>query len=87
MVKQAIYERIEKLESKQPEVKEEKESEEKELDRIVFNISMYSGHENLNDYTKQIREYFARVCSNEFSIEGEQHIKDVALDFCKKQKI
>jgi replicative DNA helicase len=36
---------------------------------------------------KQIREYFARVCSNEFSIEGEQHIKDVALDFCKKQKL
>ncbi len=36
---------------------------------------------------KQVREYFARVEANTFSIEGEQHIKDVALDFCKKQKL
>jgi len=36
---------------------------------------------------KQVREYYARVQSNDFSIEGEQHIKDVSLDFCKKQKL
>jgi KaiC/GvpD/RAD55 family RecA-like ATPase len=36
---------------------------------------------------KQVREFFARIHSNEFSIDGEQHIKDVALDFCKKQKL
>lgn len=36
---------------------------------------------------KQVREYFARVSSKEFSIDGEQHIKDVSLDFCKKQKL
>ena len=36
---------------------------------------------------KQVREYFARVTSNDFSIDGEQHIKDQSLDFCKKQKL
>lgn len=36
---------------------------------------------------KQVREFYARLMSNEFSIDGEQHIKDVSLDFCKKQKL
>jgi replicative DNA helicase len=36
---------------------------------------------------KQVREYFARVMSNDFSLDGEAHIKDVSLDFCKKQKL
>ena len=36
---------------------------------------------------KQTREFFARVQANEFSLDGEQHIKDVSLDFCKKQKL
>jgi hypothetical protein len=36
---------------------------------------------------KQVREFFARVQSNEFSLDGEQHIKDVSLDFCRKQKL
>jgi replicative DNA helicase len=36
---------------------------------------------------KQVREYFARISSNEFSVDGEQHIKDTSLDFCKKQKL
>jgi KaiC/GvpD/RAD55 family RecA-like ATPase len=36
---------------------------------------------------KQTREFFARVQSNEFSLDGEQHIKDVSLDFCRKQKL
>ena len=36
---------------------------------------------------KQVREYFARISSNDFSIDGEQHIKDQSLDFCKKQKL
>jgi KaiC/GvpD/RAD55 family RecA-like ATPase len=36
---------------------------------------------------KQVREFFARVQSNEFSLDGEQHIKDISLDFCKKQKL
>jgi replicative DNA helicase len=36
---------------------------------------------------KQIRDYYARIQSNEFSVEGAEHIKDVSLDFCKKQKL
>lgn len=36
---------------------------------------------------KQVREFFARISANEFSLDGEQHIKDVSLDFCKKQKL
>lgn len=36
---------------------------------------------------KQVREYYARIQSNDFSLEGEQHIKDISLDFCKKQKL
>jgi len=36
---------------------------------------------------KQVREFFARIQSNEFSLDGEQHIKDISLDFCKKQKL
>jgi len=36
---------------------------------------------------KQVREYFARISSNEFSLDGEQHIKDISLDFCRKQKL
>lgn len=36
---------------------------------------------------KQVREFFARLQAKEFSIDGEQHIKDVSLDFCKKQKL
>lgn len=36
---------------------------------------------------KQTREYYARIESNEFSADGKQYIKDVSLDFCKKQKL
>ncbi len=36
---------------------------------------------------KQVRDFYARIQSNEFSLDGEQHIKDVSLDFCKKQKL
>jgi replicative DNA helicase len=36
---------------------------------------------------KQVREYFARVIANDEMVSGSEHIKDVALDFCKKQKL
>lgn len=36
---------------------------------------------------KQVRDYYSRIQANEFSIEGAEHIKDVSLDFCKKQKL
>tara|TARA_R110000851_G_scaffold309089_6_gene468374 strand:+ start:1795 stop:3165 length:1371 start_codon:yes stop_codon:yes gene_type:complete len=36
---------------------------------------------------KQMREYFTRICSSESNVDGVEHIKEVALDFCKKQKL
>ena len=36
---------------------------------------------------KQVREYFARVMANDEMVTGSELIKDVALDFCKKQKL
>ena len=36
---------------------------------------------------KQIRDYFARVCSSDFEIDGADYIKSVSLDFCRKQKL
>ena len=35
---------------------------------------------------KQIREFYARVLSTD-SVDGAEHIKDVSLDFCRKQKL
>jgi replicative DNA helicase len=37
--------------------------------------------------TKQIRDYFARVCSSNFEVDGADYIKSVSLDFCRKQKL
>jgi replicative DNA helicase len=36
---------------------------------------------------QQVRKYYARVLSTDSSIENADHIKEVALDFCKKQKL
>ena len=39
-----------------------------------------------NDATQtQVRDYFARIHKSDMEIEGEEYIKDTALDFCKKQ--
>lgn len=35
---------------------------------------------------KQVREFFARIISSD-TVDGSEHIKDVSLDFCKKQKL
>ena len=41
-----------------------------------------------NEITQQqVRKYFARILSNDNSVENAEHIKEVALDFCKKQKL
>ena len=37
-----------------------------------------------NEITQQqVRKYFARILSTENSVENAEHIKEVALDFCK----
>jgi len=34
---------------------------------------------------QQVRSYFARICNSE--VEGRSYIKEVSLDFCRKQKL
>ena len=34
---------------------------------------------------KQVRDYFSRIYKSDMEVEGEEYIKDTALDFCKKQ--
>ena len=36
---------------------------------------------------KQTRDYFARIQSQQSKTDGQEYIKDTALDFCKKQKL
>jgi len=34
---------------------------------------------------QQVRSYFARICNSE--VEGRKYIKEISLDFCRKQKL
>jgi len=34
---------------------------------------------------KQVRDYFSRIHKSDMEVEGEEYIKDTALDFCRKQ--
>lgn len=36
---------------------------------------------------KQVRDFYARAIANENTIDDAKYIKDVSLDFCKKQKL
>lgn len=41
-----------------------------------------------NEVTRtQIREYFARIYATPAEVDGAEHIKEVSLDFCRKQKL
>lgn len=56
--------------------------------RDIMVSILRSDMEKENDVTKdQVRSYFARLQTNEFSTDGQQYIKDISLDFCKKQKL
>ena len=35
----------------------------------------------------RIRDYFARTISTELEVDGTKYIKDISLDFCRKQKL
>jgi len=50
----------------------------------IMTTILRSGLEEENDATKkQIRDYFARIYNTD--VDGEDYIKDTAIDFCKKQ--
>jgi len=36
---------------------------------------------------RQLRDYFARLYSSPSQVDGSEHIKEVSLDFCRKQKL
>ena len=47
---------------------------------------MRSELDDENDATqKQVRDYFSRIHKSDMEVEGEEYIKDTALDFCRKQ--
>ena len=47
-----------------------------------------SEFETANEVTRtQIRDYFARVYASSTDVDGAEHIKEVSLDFCRKQKL
>jgi len=53
--------------------------------RTMFTL-MRSELSDENDATqKQVRDYFSRIYKSDMEVEGEEYIKDTALDFCKKQ--
>tara|TARA_R110000824_G_scaffold57546_2_gene156420 strand:+ start:49710 stop:51095 length:1386 start_codon:yes stop_codon:yes gene_type:complete len=53
--------------------------------RIMFTL-VRSELNDENDATqKQVRDYFSRIYKSDMEVEGEEYIKDTALDFCKKQ--
>ena len=37
--------------------------------------------------TKQVRDYFIRANVDEFDVSGSEYVKEVSLDFCRKQKL
>lgn len=44
--------------------------------------------EDVNEVVqRQLRDYFARVYSSPTEVDGAEHIKEVSLDFCRKQKL
>jgi len=53
--------------------------------RIMLTL-MRSELDDENDaIQKQVRDYFSRIYKSDMEVEGEEYIKDTALDFCKKQ--
>ena len=44
--------------------------------------------EDVNDVVRrQVRDYFARIYKAPLQVDGAAHIKEVSLDFCRKQKL
>lgn len=47
-----------------------------------------SEFQDCNEVTRsQVREYFARIYASSERVDGAEHIKEVSLDFCRKQKL
>ncbi len=56
--------------------------------RDSMTIILRTELENVSDLLKnQVREYYAKVLASAADTDGLEHVKEVALDFCKKQKL
>tara|TARA_Y100000310_G_scaffold342678_1_gene446895 strand:+ start:1256 stop:2698 length:1443 start_codon:yes stop_codon:yes gene_type:complete len=53
--------------------------------RIMLTIVRSELNDENDAIQKQVRDYFARIYKSDMEVEGEEYIKDTALDFCKKQ--
>mgnify|MGYP001270638506 CR=1 FL=1 len=56
--------------------------------RKIMTSIMRTGLDGEQDSVqKMLRDYYARILSQDINVEGSEYIKDTALDFCKKQKL
>ncbi len=56
--------------------------------RKIMTSIMRTGLDGEQDSVqKMLRDYYARILSQDIDVEGAEYIKDTALDFCKKQKL
>ena len=53
--------------------------------RTMFTLMRSELDEENDAIQKQVRDYFSRIYKSDMEVEGEEYIKDTALDFCKKQ--
>jgi len=54
---------------------------------IVSTVLRSAISEENETIQSQIRNYYARIISSDLDLEGEEYIKEKALDFCRKQKL
>ena len=52
--------------------------------KAILRTEMEDVNETLK---KQVRDYFVRLVTNKVDMEGEEYVKEMSLDFCRKQKL
>ena len=56
--------------------------------REIFATILRAGIEEENEtVAKQVREFFAKIIASPLNIEGDEYVKKMSLDFCRKQKL
>jgi len=55
--------------------------------KIMLSVVRTELREETDAIKVRIRDYFAHTISTKLEVEGSDYIKDVALDFCRKQKL
>jgi len=55
--------------------------------KIMITLLRASIDDENDAVKKQVRDYFARIYKAGFGVEGDEYIKEISLDFCRKQKL